>query len=86
MRYGNQAWVGLGIYLAVVELLAPPGETLSEAMDSWLERHPGKALCYMAVGVTALHLVNAIPQRYDPIHQAFSSRHYLQRIAISFLA
>ena len=84
LRYGNKAWLGLGIYLAVVELLAPPGETLSEAMDEWLQRHPGKALSHILVGVTAAHLVNLIPQRYDPIHQVFSLRHHLQRIAIRF--
>lgn len=74
----------MGACLAVVELLAPPGETLSETMDDWLESHHGKALCYMAVGVTAAHLINMLPERYDPIHQAFSLRHHLQRIAIGF--
>lgn len=82
MRYANKAWIGLGIYIAAVELLAPQGETLSEAMDDWLLRHPGKALSYMAVALTAAHLVNLLPQRYDPIHQAFSHRHHLQRIGL----
>lgn len=82
MRYGNKAWIGLGVYLIVVELLAPPGETLSEAMDEWLKRHPGKALSHITVAVTAGHLLNLIPPRYDPIHQVFSLRHHLQRIAI----
>lgn len=82
MRYGNRGWIGLAIYLAIVEAAAPPGETLSEAMDKWLERHPGKALSHIAVAVTAAHLLNLIPPRLDPIHLAFSWRHHLQRIAV----
>jgi hypothetical protein len=82
MRYGHKAWIGLGIYLAIVEMFAPPGETLSEAMDDWLQNNPGKALSYAGVGVTALHLVNFIPQQFDPIHRMFVLRKYLQRIGI----
>jgi hypothetical protein len=83
MRYGNKAWIGLGVYLAVVEVAAPQGETLSEAMDDWLIKHPAKALCHLAVLVTAAHLLNLIPQRYDLIHQLFSVRLHLQRIGIN---
>jgi hypothetical protein len=82
MRYGNKAWIGLAVYLAIVEILAPPGETLSEAMDEWLQSHLGKALSYTAVGVTAAHLVNLLPQQFDPIHRAFDMRKHLQRIGI----
>lgn len=73
MRYGTKAWIGLGIYLATVEALAPRGETLSERVDDWLLKHPGKGLTYLLVGVTAAHLLNMLHPRIDPIHILFAS-------------
>lgn len=69
MRYGTKAWIGLGVYLGIVEALAPPGETLSETVDDWIEHHPGKALWYGLVGFVGAHLLNLVPPRYDPIHR-----------------
>ena len=72
MRYGTKAWIGLAAYLAVVEALAPKGETLSERVDLWIEKHPGKALWHAGVFIVGAHLLNLIPPKYDPIHQAFT--------------
>jgi hypothetical protein len=72
LRYGTKAWLGLAAYLAVVEALAPQGETLSERVDDWLVRHPGKALVHLLVGATALHLINALSPKIDPIHILFT--------------
>lgn len=73
MRYGTKAWIGLGIYLTIVETLAPKGETLSEAVDTWIEKHPGKAIWYTGVFLVAGHLLNLLPPRIDPIHRCFIS-------------
>lgn len=73
MRYGTKAWIGLAAYLAVVEALAPRGETLSERVDDWLIKHPGRGMVFFLVGATALHLINALHPRVDPIHIVFAS-------------
>ena len=73
MRYGTKAWIGLAIYLAIVEAIAPEGETLSETVDDWIERHPGKALWHILVGIVGAHLLNFIPERYDPLHRLFAA-------------
>lgn len=72
MRYGAKAWTGLALYLAVVEIFAPKGETLSETVDVWIERHPGKAVWHCAVFLVGAHLLNLIPERFDPIHRCFT--------------
>lgn len=73
VRYATKAWAGLAAYLAVVEVFAPEGETLSEGVDTWMEKHPGKAIWYGLVGIVGAHLLNLIPPRYDPIHRLFAS-------------
>lgn len=71
MRYGKKAWIGLAVYLAIVEAFAPAGETLSETVDDWIEQHPGKAVWHLLVGLVGAHLLNLIPEKYDPIHIVF---------------
>lgn len=72
MRYAAKGWLGLAAYLVVVEAFAPKGETLSEGVDDWMEKHPGKAIWYGLVAIFAAHLINLIPERYDPIHRVFT--------------
>jgi len=60
-------------YLATVEALAPEGETLSEAVDTWIERHPGRAVWYILVAAVGGHLLNLIPEPIDPLHRAFTA-------------
>lgn len=73
LRYGTKAWIGLAAYILVAEVCAPAGETLSERVDDWLLTHPAKAFSYGAVTITAAHLLNIIPQRFDPIHRSFAN-------------
>ena len=35
-----------------------------------METRKGKALAIGAVGLTAAHLINAIPEKFDPFHYA----------------
>lgn len=71
MRYGARGWAGLAAHIAVIELLAPPGETLSEAVDGWMLRNRGRVLWFALVGIVAAHLLNLLPERVDPIHRIF---------------
>lgn len=63
-RPSTKAWFGLVAGVVAYDLLCPPGETLSEGYDSFIERH--KVLALGAVAVTGAHLINAIPKNLDP--------------------
>lgn len=64
MRAAERAWLALAVGVAAYELTARDGELLSHAVDRWLEAHP--VLTFTAVGVTAAHLLNLLPERVDP--------------------
>lgn len=66
-RPSTLAWAGLVAGVVCYDLLAPEGETLSEGFDTFIENHP--ALAWGATVLTAAHLTNIIPQKYDPIHR-----------------
>lgn len=72
MRAAERAWVALGIGVLGYELLAHDGELLSHQVDRWLESHP--IITSALVSVTAAHLLNLIPQRFDPWVWAFAWR------------
>jgi hypothetical protein len=61
---GERAWYALVTLIAGYEFAAPEGQLLSHAVDRWLQRHP--VCTYVAVVVTAAHLVNLIPDVVDP--------------------
>lgn len=65
------AWVGIIGSVIAYDYLAPEGGTLSEGVDYALEKHP--IITVAAVGMTALHLLNAYEawgiEHLDPIHQ-----------------
>lgn len=61
------AWLALGWGVAVYDYAAPEGQMLSEGVDRALEKHP--LLTVAAVGTVALHLLNVLPERIDPLHQ-----------------
>lgn len=63
-RPSTKAWIGLVAGVAAWDIFCPPGETLSEGYDSFMERH--KLLALGAVAVTGAHLINAIPKNLDP--------------------
>lgn len=67
-RPSNVAWGVLGASVAVYEYYAPDNELLSNAVDRALERPIGRVLVAGAIGATALHLLNLLPERYDPYH------------------
>lgn len=67
-RPATLAWGAILGSAAIYEAIAPEGELLSEAVDRALERPYGRYLAYGAIGVTALHLANLLPERIDPYH------------------
>lgn len=66
------AWGALIAGVALYDCFCPTGETLSEGADRALERPVGKYLALGAIGATALHLANAVPQQFDIIHYALA--------------
>lgn len=62
----EQAWLALGVIIVGYEILAADGQLLSEAVDRALEKHP--VLVRAAVLLLAGHLINALPNKVDPIH------------------
>lgn len=73
MSYRSKAWIGLAAYIVAVDICAPRGQTLSEAVDDWLLRRHTAAIAWTVVGLTAGHLLNIIPEQIDPIHLLFSA-------------
>lgn len=63
----RDAWIFLGSMILAYETFCPPGELLSEGVDRALLRSPRATR--LAVTITALHLLNLIPERVDPYHQ-----------------
>lgn len=61
------AWVGLAAGIVAYEIAAPPGQLMSEAVDRALEHSNVSKLATLgAIGCTALHLSNVLPDRLDP--------------------
>lgn len=65
----KRAWLAMGIGIIAYEFTAPDGELLSEGCDRAIERH--KLLTVGAIGYTAAHLSNVLPERYDAFHRIF---------------
>jgi hypothetical protein len=63
----RRAWAGLAAGVIAYEIACPKGELMSEGVDRALETH--KVLTTLAIGATALHLLNMIPEQYDPFHR-----------------
>ena len=69
MRQGTKAWLAIGAGVLAYEAMCDDGEMLSEVVDDWLEHPVGRYVATAAIGATALHLVNMLPNNVDPIHQ-----------------
>lgn len=69
MTPADRAWLTLGTGILAYDLLAPPGETLSEGADRYMLRHRW-LVRGVAFALTA-HVCNLIPNRFDPIHRLF---------------
>lgn len=63
----RRGWLGLAAGILAYEVTCPDGELLSEGVDRALEKHPVATM--LAIGVTALHLANLLPEQIDPFHQ-----------------
>lgn len=67
MTPASKAWTALGIGIVIYELAAPPGQLLSEGVDRGIEKHPH--LTRLGITLVALHLINGLPPRFDPLHR-----------------
>ena len=68
-KAGTAGWVGLGIYVAAWDILAP--ETLTSAFKRGREHKAASPLVVGALGVTALHLMGVLPEKIDPFYAVF---------------
>lgn len=68
-------WVATLGVAAAYEILCPEGETLSEGVDRALEHDSLKYAAIAGIGITAAHLLNLIPEKYDPFHYALLWKH-----------
>lgn len=76
LRPADRAWLALAGGVAVYELAASEGELLSEAADRYMLTHPWiTRAIVIAVG---MHLCNAVPDRYDPLHWLFTAKKRLR--------
>lgn len=66
LEHSDVAWLTLAAAVVCYELLAPPGQLLSEACDRYRQRHP--LVVGAAVVMVAAHLLRALPHRVDPLH------------------
>lgn len=72
MRDSHKAWLGLAAGVTAYEIACKPGETLSEGLDELMEHRYWRYAVGLAVGVTAAHLCNMLPNQYDPYSRALS--------------
>jgi len=71
----RNGWMAVGALIVSYEIACPDGETLSEGVDRALERPLGKVLALGGIAITAAHLANLIPEKYDPFHYALLWKH-----------
>ncbi|ADL71054.1 hypothetical protein SEQ_HALENA_89 [Mycobacterium phage Halena] len=67
MRPSDVAWLALAAGIVGYEIAAPPGELLSEGWDRYLRRFPVAARVLPLI--VTLHVINALPERFDPVHR-----------------
>ena len=72
MRTADRAWLALGVGVAAYEVTCPRGELLSEGVDRYLTRRPWSTRV-VVVGL-ALHLLNLLPSRLDPLGRLAAMR------------
>lgn len=76
MTAGERAWLALGCGVVSYNLAAEDGQMFSEVVDEWLLEHPW--LTRGVVVLVALHLLNALPSRADPVSLLFAARRLLR--------
>jgi hypothetical protein len=67
----RQAWALLAAGVLGYEVICKDGQLLSECVDEWLVSNP--ILTRAAIAALALHLGNAIPERYDVVSLGFQA-------------
>ena len=65
----RQAWALMAAGVLGYEVVCDDGQLLSEGVDEWLASRP--ILTRAAIAALALHLGNAVPQRYDVVSLGF---------------
>jgi hypothetical protein len=70
---GTYGWLALGAFVLAWDLLAE--ETLTHAAKRGLENQHTRPIVAAGIGITALHLLQVIPEHLDPFHQLVESRH-----------
>lgn len=66
-RAGNWGWAGLVAGVIAWDVLAP--ETLSNAVDRYMEKPLGRLACLGVVALTGAHLLNIMPEEYDVVNK-----------------
>jgi hypothetical protein len=69
MKPCDRAWCVLAAGVIGYDLFASDGQTLSEGVDRYLQARPRGTR--LAIGILAIHLLNMVPERYDPLHWLF---------------
>ena len=67
----RQAWAFMAAGVLGYEVVCKDGQLLSEGVDEWLICRP--VLTRAAIAALALHLGNAVPQRYDVVSLGFQA-------------
>jgi hypothetical protein len=78
----KQAWALLAAGVLGYEVVCKDGQLLSECVDEWLACRP--ILTRAAIAAMALHLGNAVPERYDVVSLGFSA--IIRSSRVGFLA
>lgn len=71
MRPADRAWIALTTGVFAYDVLAPPGQTLSEGADHYMLKHPWLTRC--VAFALAAHVCNLVKPEWDAIHLLFSA-------------
>jgi|GEM_PF-2060177 len=67
----RQAWALIAAGVLGYEVVCKDGQLLSQCVDEWLASNP--ILTRAAIAALALHLANALPERYDVVSLGFQA-------------
>jgi len=67
----RQAWALIAAGVLGYEVVCKDGQLLSQCVDEWLASKP--ILTRAAIAALALHLGNAVPERYDVVSLGFQA-------------
>jgi|SRR5271168_114644 len=67
----RHAWALMAAGVLGYEVVCKDGQLLSECVDEWLSSRP--ILTRAAIAALALHLGNAVPERYDVVSLGFQA-------------